>query len=124
MRALRFLIPLCLITVLAACTVEPVDPSADIPTQSFQADIFPIISANCSLAGCHGANDEEFPLLNYDDVINYCEVEPGKPHNSELYEVIRLLSGEEAMPPKPNQALTDKQIGAIYVWILQGAKNN
>lgn len=118
------LLPVLFMTIFFACTVEEVDPSADIPTQSFQTEILPIISANCALSGCHGANDREFPLLNYDDVMNYCEVQPGKPHDSKLYEVIRLLSGEEAMPPKPNQPLTDKQIGAIYVWILQGAKNN
>lgn len=121
---MKKLLLLLVVVFFAACTVEPVDPSADIPVQSYQSDISPIISANCALAGCHGANDREFPLLTYDDVIHYCEVRASKPHDSKLYEVIRLLGGESAMPPKPNPPLTDKQIGAIYVWILQGAQNN
>ena len=122
---MKRLFPFVGLLILASCTTEPVDPTADLPVISYQTDISPIISANCALAsGCHGGNSEEFLLLSYDDVIKHCEVTPGKPHDSELYRVIRLFGGEKAMPPKPNVPLTDEQIGTIYLWILQGAKNN
>ncbi len=113
-----------LLLALGACT-QQVDPSADIPVLSYQTDISPIISANCALtSGCHSGDGELFPMLTYDDVINRCGVQPGKPHSSKLYDVIRLYSGESAMPPPPSAPLTDEQIATIYVWILQGAKDN
>lgn len=115
---------LVVVVALSSCAVQQVDPTADIPTLSFQTDISPIISANCALSGCHDGNGGEHALLSFDDVLSYGEVTPNKPHNSKIYEVIRLYSGENAMPPAPNQPLTDQQIGAIYVWILQGAHNN
>lgn len=122
----RFILFQLLLTavVLSSCSVQQVDPTADIPTLSFQQDISPIISANCALSGCHDGNGQEHALLSYEDVLSYGEVTPSKPHDSKIYEVIRLYSGEEAMPPAPNQALSDQQIGAIYVWILQGAHDN
>ncbi|MCC6459047.1 MAG: hypothetical protein IT260_01170 [Saprospiraceae bacterium] len=124
MRHVILLPLLVVIVALSSCSVQQVDPTADIPTLSFQKDISPIVSANCALSGCHDGTGEEPALLSFDDVMSYGEVTPGKPHDSKLYEVIRLYSGEEAMPPAPNQPLTDQQIGAIYVWILQGAHNN
>ena len=51
-------------------------------------------------------------------------VEPGNARSSELYEVITDLSGEDRMPPLPDNRLADQQILKIMVWIEQGAKNN
>ena len=117
-----FLIPL-LVALISACTTISVEPTADIPTVSYKNDIAPIIVSNCAQSGCHGAErTEKFNLLSYAQLARL--VEPNKPHSSELYKVIRLYSGEEAMPPKPNLPLTDAQIGQIYVWILQGATDN
>lgn len=106
-----------------ACTVTPVDPTADLPTISYSTDISPIISANCASSGCHDGNGELGSLQTYDELIRYTDVQAGKPHNSNLYNIIRLYIGN-VMPPKPNNHLTDEQIATIYVWILQGAKNN
>lgn len=116
-----------LTALLAACgwsCTKVVDATdVDVPTISYQNDIAPLIAANCTQSGCHGdVQTEEFNLLSYGAVNRL--VSPGKPHSSELYEVIRLYSGEKAMPPKPNQPLSDYQIGQIYVWILQGALDN
>ena len=126
MRSAQLFIFIFALSGLAACTTQQVDPTADIPTQSYQTDVAPIISANCALAsGCHGAGSgEQAPLLTYTDLMQYCDVKAGKPHDSKLYRVIRQLSGESAMPPKPNASLSDEQIAIIYVWILQGARNN
>ena len=115
---LLFLIPAL---ALVRCT-QQVDPSADIPTVSYSQEISPIISSNCALSGCHDGNSHEFALLSYSDLMHY--VTPADAHGSQLYEVIRLYSGERAMPPSPNTPLTDQQIASIYVWILQGALDN
>lgn len=124
MHSVKSLLPLFGLVFMGSCITQQVDPTADLPAVSYQTDISPIVSANCTQSGCHGTNDRQFSLTSYDDVIQRCDVKAGKPHDSKLYEVIRLYTGESAMPPGPNEPLTDEQIGLIYVWILQGAKNN
>ena len=112
-----------LIGFISSCTTIAVEPTVEIPTVSYKNDIAPLIASNCGQSGCHGAErTEKFNLLSYTELAQL--VEPNKPHSSELYKVIRLYSGEEAMPPKPNLPLSDTQIGQIYVWILQGATDN
>ncbi len=121
MRTL-FVTALLTMGLVSSCTTT-VQPDAAIPTVSYQQDIAPIIAANCAQSGCHGAErTESFNLLSYAALSRL--VVPDKPHSSQLYEVIRLYSGEKAMPPSPNEPLTDTQIGQIYVWILQGATEN
>jgi hypothetical protein len=110
-------------TGIAACVTE-VEPAADIPAVGYRRDIAPIISANCGVPACHDGSGEEASLLGYDNLIRNGGVKAGDARGSTLYEVIRLYAGEKAMPPTPYQALTDEQIGRIYVWILQDAKNN
>jgi hypothetical protein len=108
---------------VAACVTE-VEPTADIPAVGYQRDIAPLISANCAVPDCHDGSGEEDALNSYDQLIKHAGVRPGDAHGSALYQVIRLYTGERAMPPAPYPALTDEQIGLIYVWILQGAKDN
>lgn len=111
-----------LLGLLSACTTL-VEPTAEVPTVSYQKDIAPIIASNCGQPGCHGdSQTESFNLLSYAELSRL--VEANKPHNSRLYNVIRLYTGGNAMPPPPNQPLSDTQIGQIYVWILQGATDN
>lgn len=120
------LIPLLAgLAFLSSCITQQVDPTADLPNISYQTDISPIISANCAYSGCHdGGGNELFSLATYDELIRHSGVKAGKPHDSRLYDVIRQYTGESAMPPSPNEPLSDEQIATIYVWILQGAKNN
>ena len=120
---MRNLFATALLLGLASSCTTTVQPDVAIPTVSYQHDIAPIIAANCAQSGCHGSErTEKFNLLSYTALSRL--VTPNQPHNSELYEVIRLYSGEKAMPPSPNEPLTDSQIGQIYVWILQGATEN
>jgi hypothetical protein len=98
---------------------------ATLPTVYYSTDIAPIISGNCTFSGCHGdVSSKEFKLLNYDDVIKYCEVKAGSPQTSKLYTIIKTPKSEEVMPKPPYSLLTEQQIQLIYIWIGQGAKNN
>jgi hypothetical protein len=111
-----------LIWLSASCNTITVEPDAVIPTVSYKNDIAPIIAANCGQSGCHGTERaEKFNLLTYVTLSQL--VTPNQPHNSELYNVIRKYDAA-AMPPSPNNPLSDVQIAQIYVWILQGATEN
>lgn len=106
-----------MLTVVVACRQEP--DLANVPTVHFGTDIQLIISANCSMSGCHDGNSE-FSLNGYDNV--KAEVKAGDAHKSKLY---RTVTGrDKMMPPESNPPLTTKQIQQLYVWIEQGALNN
>ena len=120
MQKLFFLLLLCSGLFFACTTSVELDPA--VPTVSYSKDIAPIIAGNCAQRGCHGTeNPRKFSLTSYGELSRLTTA--GKPHGSELYNVIRTY-GDGAMPPSPNNALTDNQIGLIYVWILQGANDN
>ena len=88
----------------------------------FEKEIFPIINSNCAKSGCHDAITAEdgYDLSGYFGIMAI--VEPGKPNESKLIEVIK--GGEEIMPPEPNPPLTYEQISLIEQWILEGAGIN
>lgn len=100
-----------------SCQHEPVIPEQQV---SFSADILPIIQSNCQQSGCHDTTGGEFPLTNYDNIMDKGEIKSGKPKHSELYKQIE--SGE--MPQSPYPALTERNRKLIYIWIAQGAQNN
>lgn len=96
-----------------------------IPEVHYSTDISPIIGSNCTFSGCHGdIAHQKFKLLSYDEVMNYGKVKAKSPETSKLYTVLKTYEDKEIMPAKPYNALTEKQIQLIYVWIGQGAKNN
>jgi hypothetical protein len=91
---------------------------------SYSTEIVPIINANCTFSGCHGASEaESFKLLSYNDVMD-AGVKEGSPEKSKFYNSLKSLKQEKIMPRLPYSPLTDAQILSIYVWIGQGAKNN
>lgn len=119
-----FFFLLGIILLFAACQ-QQVSPAADLPDVSFNQIVMPIIASNCTASGCHGNdNTEEFTLLTYDDVIRHGDVGAGDARGSKLYRVITTPVSGSVMPPPPNQPLTDQQTAQIYLWILQGAKDN
>ncbi|MEI7801939.1 MAG: hypothetical protein WCI97_04795 [Bacteroidota bacterium] len=94
------------------------------PAVSFKDEVQPILIGNCTTSGCHGAstgNGESFPLMTYNDVINYGGISAGKPEKSGLY---KSIIGKAESPMPPNGPMPDAQISIIYNWIAQGAKNN
>lgn len=107
----------------ASCQQE-VSPSGELPAISFNQKVMPIIAAGCTASGCHGAErTEEFTLLSYDDVMRHGDVKAGDARGSKIYRVITTPTGA-VMPPPPNEPLSDEQTALVYLWILQGAKNN
>ena len=112
-----------LLTIVASCKDEAVIP--DTPVVKFSDDIQPIIVGNCTASGCHGNyNPQQFLLATYTDVITHGEVKAKDAKGSKMYQVIISLNEEKKMPRKPNPDLSEKQIELIYLWIMQGAKNN
>lgn len=92
------------------------------PVVSFNTEVLPIITANCTQSGCHGyVATEQFPLVTYEDIRSH--VNPGNGRKSSIYRAVTGRS-EEFMPPGPASALTEDQIRTIFVWIEQGALNN
>ena len=96
------------------------DELADV---SYSGSIAPIIISNCAFSGCHGDSlTASIKLTTYATLMNG-GIESGSPQKSELYQKLKTL-GDDIMPKKPYNELTEKQIQLIYVWIGQGAKNN
>ncbi|MEI8279767.1 MAG: hypothetical protein WCG87_08370 [Bacteroidota bacterium] len=114
---------LALIVILtSSCKHDPITPLSDARTISFATDVQPIIIANCTQSGCHGTSgSRKLKLVTYDEIASI--VSSGKPHSSSLYTSI-TSNVLNTMPKPPNPRLSDIQIKTIYVWIMQGAKNN
>lgn len=108
--------------ILSSCTHDPVIPQD--PAISFNEQVLPIIVSNCASEGCHdgkASGEEDLdPLQNYDQIKGI--VKPGDARGSRLYRNITAIGGEDAMPP--GRSLSEEQIRLIYIWIMQGAKNN
>lgn len=121
----KYIYPLISIFIVIgfSCHHNPVVPEK--PAISFANDVNPIITGNCTQSGCHGQNEHEsFSLIGYDNVVKQENVVAGDPQSSKIYQSIKQLGGENMMPLPPNPRLSDEQIETIYLWILQGAKNN
>lgn len=101
--------------ILCSCTHEPVIPSS--PEISFSQQVKPIFVSNCGR--CH--DGRELSLTSYSGI--RAHVSPGDAKNSELFKAITTLWGPGGAMP-PDGPLSDQQINLIYVWIMQGAKNN
>jgi uncharacterized membrane protein len=101
---------------------QPCDPNV----VYFINQVQPILVSNCAKPGCHDANTraEDIDYSSYQSTIQSETVEPGRPNNSKLYEIIIKTDPNDVMPPSGNTPLTADQKDLIYMWILQGALNN
>src|SRR5690242_12424984 len=94
----------------------PAASSTAAKTVTFESDVQPILTANCT--GCHGASTriKEMNLSTLDGVMKGSEsgqvVAPGKPDESKLYQMVH----EGKMPPGKTH-LTDVQVAVIRSWI-------
>ena len=106
--------------ILGSCRHDTVVPSS--PEVSFKHDVQSIVAGNCAISGCHTSSQgEQFSLIKYEEITSI--VKKGNARDSRLYQSITGKSAN-LMPPAPQALLTNEQIGLIYVWIEQGAKNN
>lgn len=116
---------LILLLIYAGCAndqsaelVVPVNNGTDTLVR-FKSGILPILQDYCALAGCHvSVNTGNFPLENYQDVLNYGGVAAGLPLQSDFYDVLQT----GYMPQ--GATLSQNKIDSVYHWILQGALNN
>jgi hypothetical protein len=114
---LVFFIFLSSIFLISACHQKPIIPAS--PAISYSNEVQPIVLGNCATPGCHNSNSHLRALTNYNEVMIY--IKAGNASKSQLYKAITSLSSNEMPPSHP---LSEEQIKLIYVWIMQGAKNN
>jgi hypothetical protein len=122
------------ILFLSACTYhkDNIDPTEAICTDtiqnvSFSKEVNPILTANCTTAGCHSGTNPQSNLnleaakayaalskrgSGYLDTIN--------PTSSVLFS--SLMSVSSPMPPKGRLSACD--LKRIQVWMQEGAKDN
>lgn len=132
---LSFLLSLVLAGVmLHSCTNDyicpdnyPCDPAPIVECDSnlvyFERDVLPILVSNCAQPGCHDAASAQNGIVldSYDNVMK--EVEPNRPDESDLFEVITETDPDKVMPPPPASPLNSDQIQTIRDWIEEGAEN-
>jgi ankyrin repeat protein len=99
-------------------------PAAASRTVDYDADVRPILAANCY--SCHGPEaqqsglrlDQRQPALrggDYGPVIT-----PGDSANSKL--IKRLVNGDGGLQMPPTGPLSDDEVGVLRAWIDQGAE--
>ncbi|HPG11952.1 MAG TPA: c-type cytochrome, partial [Chitinophagaceae bacterium] len=89
----------------------------------FEQQVLPILISNCAMSGCHdnASHQDGVILTSYQTVMATADVRPGRPENSDLYEVIIDTDLEDRMPRPPQAPLQQDQIALIRKWIEQGA---
>jgi len=92
---------------------EDLFPCEEIISVSYENDIAPIISQNCSVAGCHvdGGLKEDVQFDSYQRLM--VKVNEGSFRNR----VVEQMS----MPPS---GLPDCDVERIKIWLSEGAQNN
>ena len=102
---------------MISCKHEVIVPAS--PIISFSTQVMPIIVGNCTQSGCHNGKIRT-KLSTYDEITQDGGVSAGNPSGSRIYTDIT----SDKMPRSPYPPLSDQNTATIYVWILQGAKNN
>lgn len=104
-----------------------VGPGADTGSNNrmvcFETEILPIFTSNCTSSGCHDVSShaEGYILNDYNNIVKE-GIRPGKPDNSEIYELITEEDPHKRMPLN-QPALSATQVSLIRKWILEGAQN-
>lgn len=91
----------------------------------FNQQVLPILISNCAMSSCHddASHQDGVILTSYEKVMSTGDVRPGRPGDSDLYEVLVETDPDKRMPRPPRNPLSQQQIQLIYQWILQGAVN-
>jgi WD40 repeat protein len=95
------------------------------PAVSFRRDVAPVFLNQCQ--ECHGPKKSKggyrldtFEHLNQSGDSDHAPIVPGKPVDSELFNLISTGDDDDRMPKKADR-LPDAQIATIKRWIEQGA---
>lgn len=107
----------CIVLLFAQCKKSEDDPFANVDcskiSSAYSMNIRPVlISAACSMQGCHNANSQ------YGDLTNYAGVK-AKVNNGSMY--LRVVK-QGNMPPSGALSIDDRK--KIKCWIDSGAPNN
>ncbi len=120
MRPQIIMIQTCL--CLLACVGPPSFAFAgtDQTATDFSHDISAILQKHC--VRCHGGREAKgsFSMNTRELLINSGNVQPGKPDESKLVELILATDKEIQMPPEDMDRLTDAEIAALKKWIADG----
>jgi hypothetical protein len=89
----------------------------------FTRDIQPVIVSRCASANCHDAISHKsgYNFTSFANIMT--AVRAGNPGSSTLYQVLKISSGEDKMPPAGKPQLTVAEIDSIGNWIGYGALN-
>ncbi len=115
------------ILLMFSCKHEPdvlpdPDPDPDKPivlcdpdSVYFKNDILPLLIQSCGVIGCHdpGTAQDGIVLTDYASIINTGGVRPGRPDNSDIFEVITDDDPADRLPPLPNNPLSQDDIALI-----------
>lgn len=117
------LIAICVVPGLLAAVALAADAPAP---ASFTKDIAPVLLKKCN--ACHGLQEPKggYQVLNYEMVLKPGESEsasitPGKPEESELFNLISSADPDSRMP-KESEPLSGDEIALVKRWISEGAK--
>lgn len=117
MNKLLILISVALLGSMFFLSCEKDTPTTTCTTDnmSYQNDVVPILTANCT--GCHSEVDPagDIPLVTYADVNTSAM--------GSLVASIKHSAGVSAMP-KGKDKLSDCDISKIEAWVAQGALDN
>lgn len=133
-----------LLTLEACADFDPVRPAAApdtlVAAPSFTRDIQPIFTARCATVSCHTVITQQRDLAlespaAYDEIVNVVsQMNPPmrriRPFDADSSWLVRLIQSDGgrrhgvARMPLGRPPLTDRQIGTIVNWVLQGAPRN
>lgn len=108
---------ICLINSYSGCTYDNAEElygkqECETESVSFSSDIWPLISNNCAISGCH-VNGQQLPTLE-----NYQQI-------SQNAQTIKTKTGNGTMPPDGSgKSLTLEEINQIACWVDSGTQNN
>jgi hypothetical protein len=123
--ALGLTLALAFLALAAQPAAAQTPPAAKKPL-SFINDVAPIFKENCF--ACHDAKKRKgkLDMTTYEGLrkggVEDDPITPGKPEESELYQLI-TSKGAKRMPPKESgEPLPKEKIAVIEAWIKEGAK--
>ena len=86
----------------------------------FAHDVVPILQKHC--VSCHGGREAKgsFSMNTRELLVDSGHVEPGKPAESHLLELVRSADKEKQMPPSDKDRLTAAESTTLQQWIAEG----